>query len=134
MNYYISNSELYHFGILGQKWGVRRYQDKNGRYTQAGKDRRRRDIHINLPELTDEQKEEVKKTVKEVTAGSVKAYAAYHIVRTVLAGAVGALAISYAYKNREKISSGIKKAKEKAEEAIAVAGEIPIGRTYIKAR
>ena len=33
--------ELYHHGIKGQKWGVRRYQDKNGRLTKAGKERNR---------------------------------------------------------------------------------------------
>lgn len=27
---------LYHHGILGQKWGVRRYQNYDGTYTQAG--------------------------------------------------------------------------------------------------
>lgn len=31
--------ELYHHGIKGQKWGVRRFQDKNGRRTAAGKER-----------------------------------------------------------------------------------------------
>lgn len=27
---------LYHHGILGQKWGVRRYQNYDGTYTQKG--------------------------------------------------------------------------------------------------
>ena len=33
--------ELYHHGILGQKWGVRRYQNDDGTWTIAGKERRR---------------------------------------------------------------------------------------------
>lgn len=32
-------NELYHHGVKGQKWGVRRYQDKNGRLTAEGKKR-----------------------------------------------------------------------------------------------
>ena len=34
-------SELRHHGILGQKWGVRRFQNKDGTWTEAGKKKRR---------------------------------------------------------------------------------------------
>ena len=30
-------NELYHHGVKGQKWGVRRYQNKDGSLTSAGK-------------------------------------------------------------------------------------------------
>lgn len=36
-----SNGELYHWGVKGMKWGVRRYQNKNGTLTAAGKKRRK---------------------------------------------------------------------------------------------
>lgn len=34
------DNELYHHGVKGQKWGVRRFQNKDGSLTLAGKKRR----------------------------------------------------------------------------------------------
>lgn len=43
MNYIITRSdesaELMHYGVLGMKWGVRRYQKKDGSLTRLGKKR-----------------------------------------------------------------------------------------------
>lgn len=34
--YVILDDELYHYGVKGQKWGIRRYQNYDGSYTKAG--------------------------------------------------------------------------------------------------
>lgn len=43
MTTYIYKDELYHHGIKGQKWGIRRYQNEDGSYTEAGLKRRSSD-------------------------------------------------------------------------------------------
>ena len=40
MTYY-NNTELYHHGIKGQKWGVRRFQNKDGSLTPTGEKHRK---------------------------------------------------------------------------------------------
>lgn len=38
----MTDNELYHFGVKGMKWGVRRYENSGGSYTKAGVNRFRK--------------------------------------------------------------------------------------------
>ena len=37
MDMLVSSDELRHYGIKGQRWGVRRFQEEDGSLTPAGK-------------------------------------------------------------------------------------------------
>ena len=47
MNDYLTTKELYHYGVKGQKWGIRRYQNEDGSLTKEGR--------IKLKELATKQ-------------------------------------------------------------------------------
>lgn len=50
----IDVDELYHHGIKGQKWGIRRFQNKDGSLTAAGK--KRYDVENGSSTETDEER------------------------------------------------------------------------------
>lgn len=50
-----NTNELYHWGIKGQKWGVRRYQNKDGTYTKAGKKRYSKSYAEEAREMSDQE-------------------------------------------------------------------------------
>lgn len=48
-------SQLQHWGIKGMKWGIRRYQNKDGSLTPAGKKRYSEDNKNPISELSDQE-------------------------------------------------------------------------------
>jgi len=83
--YLTTNSELTHHGILGQKWGIRRFQNKDGSLTSAGKKRygvgqseNKASAEESQFHLSDKQKKMLK--VGAIAAGTaLAAYGAYKI-------------------------------------------------------
>ena len=51
--------ELYHHGIKGQKWGVRRYQNKDGTLTREGRERYLEEAHEDVEGSIKEAQERV---------------------------------------------------------------------------
>lgn len=79
----MQNNYIYHFGIKGQRWGVRRFENEDGSLTAAGKKRYGIDENGNQSKEGKKlQKQEVKNQKKidaprkEALKSGLKAYAA----------------------------------------------------------
>lgn len=80
MNYYAveRSAFLSHHGILGQKWGIRRYQNKDGSLTAAGRKHYKKVSDKNYASMLKAYK--VRENAKQLTAASKKLDAARDVL------------------------------------------------------
>ena len=111
MNQYYNN-ELQHFGVKGMKWGVRRYQKKDGSLTNAGKKRYsdsnvESDVNEKIEKkgLTDKQKKTIKRGAKAVSIILASGVAGYGIGKL-----QKHMAIKSAYKKGRELGEKLTKA------------------------
>ena len=71
---YQNTDELYHHGVLGMKWGVRRYQNEDGSLTSAGKKRIREKDTSNWSEDAKKFNTLKKKSVNEMSDSELRSY------------------------------------------------------------
>lgn len=69
-------NELYHHGILGQKWGIRRFQNPDGTRTAAGKKREKENSPSEKKKLN--KKDAVKIAVGAASTAAIVAGAIYY--------------------------------------------------------
>lgn len=136
----MSNNELYHYGVLGQKWGVRRYQNKDGSLTPAGKKRYNEDsdklakaVAVKVEAIQDYRQaiERYKKAVannpktadkQEVLDKTLKTKAAYELVN---------YGIEELQKKYKKVDFDIMHESKTGEAYVQSTLEDNLGQTYI---
>ena len=83
MNMLVSSEELYHHGIKGQKWGRRRFQEKDGSLTPAGKERYADDSDNNKKQIQNEKRDAKENTIftkRNIAIGATAAVAALAVI------------------------------------------------------
>lgn len=90
------SDELYHHGIKGQKWGIRRYQNPDGTLTEAGKKRYSSSSDVNEAFRRANRVDKIARAKADAALGAT-------VLASMLTGPVGAIAgssLTQIYRNK----------------------------------
>lgn len=120
------NLYLQHHGIQGQKWGVRRYQNKDGTLTSEGKARRLKNGTQKIS-LTPEQRAKIKKDViigATAVGTGLAVYGLYKTGQLDKVAKVGKAAVEKMMNNQKQVGTAVAGAAGKvAKGAVSTAGK-----------
>lgn len=132
-NFYLvpSDAELYHHGVKGMKWGVRRYQNADGSLTTAGKKRAAK-----LSEKLNERRTEARIRYNVASTSATTARTAETRRERNTAKQVGIKSMDNAYKLDKKIAKLEKRMKDMGanpkQDRELVAARVQAGKDYVK--
>ena len=72
MNDFREYSELYHYGIKGMHWGIRRYQNKDGSLTAEGRARAKLEKQQEIDAIKEHYRNKIEKNQKKISNAEYK--------------------------------------------------------------
>lgn len=107
-NYIVQNSELYHYGVKGMKWGRRRYHNEERKQQKAERKQQRQEYKQQRQQQKVERKNNINKVYKKLNSSSTFAE------RVVYNDATRKKAAKYIVDNNMSVSEATRKAKQVA--------------------